>query len=108
MRGGGGGLSFFLEDKTSVPDVFSGCSLIPRAHFETSVVIVAMVTRYDVTSSRWSSQFWMKIHVFSTSFKNKVNLVAKIIQRAYLCVIFHVKQKKNTISRGFNLISNSW
>ena len=59
-------LSFFLEDKTSVPEVFSSCSFIPPAHF----VSVAMVTRYDVTSSSWSSQFWVKIHVFSTSFKN--------------------------------------
>ena len=33
----------------------------------------------------------------------KVNLVAKLLQSAYLCVIFHVKHKKNTISRGFNL-----
>ena len=24
----------------------------------------------------------------------------------YLCVIFHVKHKKNNISRGFNLISS--
>ena len=32
---------------------------------------VAMVMRYDVTSSRWSSHFWVKIHVFSTSFNNK-------------------------------------
>ena len=31
---------------------------------------VAMVTRYDVTSSSWSSKFWVKIHVFSTSFNN--------------------------------------
>ena len=38
----------------------------------------------------------------------KVNLVAKIMQSAYLCVIFHVKHKKITISRGFNLIFNSW
>ena len=30
-----------------------------------------MVTRYDVTSSRWSSHFWVKMHVFSTSFNNK-------------------------------------
>ena len=47
----------------------------------------------------------------STRFSNltftniKVNLVAKIKQSAYY---FHVKHKKNTISRGFNLISNSW
>ena len=32
-------LSFFLEDKTSAPVVFSSCSLIPRAHFETSLVM---------------------------------------------------------------------
>ena len=53
----------------------------------------------------------------------KVNLVATIIQSAYLCVIFHVNNNnknkfivpeaeyystKITISRGFNLISNSW
>ena len=46
VRGGGEGgvdatplkifLSFFLDDKTSVPDVFSGCS-----HFETSSVMVS-------------------------------------------------------------------
>ena len=34
-------LNFFLEDKTSAPDVFSNCSLIPRAHFESSSVIVS-------------------------------------------------------------------
>ena len=38
----------------------------------------------------------------------KVNLVAKIMQSAYLCVIFHVTHKKITISPGFNLISDSW
>ena len=30
------------------------------------------------------------------------------MQSAYLCVIIYVKPKKITISRGFNLISNSW
>ena len=30
----------------------------------------------------------------------KVNLVAKIMQSAYLCVIFHIKHKKITISHG--------
>ena len=34
-------LSFFLEDKTSAPDVFSSCSFIPCAHFETSLVMVS-------------------------------------------------------------------
>ena len=38
----------------------------------------------------------------------KVNILAKIMQSAYLCVVFHVKHKKITISRGFDLNSNSW
>ena len=44
-RGGGGChlpanfLSFLLEDKTSAPDVFSSCLLIPRAPFESSSVM---------------------------------------------------------------------
>ena len=47
----------------------------------------------------------MFFELFSTI---KVNLVAKIMQSTYLCVIFHVKHKTITISRGFNLISISW
>ena len=51
-----------------------------------------MVTK---VSGRWSRQFWVKINAFSTSFdNNKINKVAKIMQSAYLCVIFHVKHKK--------------
>ena len=34
-------LSFFLEDKTSVSDVFSCCLFIPRAHFATGLVMVS-------------------------------------------------------------------
>ena len=34
-------LSFFLEDKTSVPDVFRSCLFIPRAHFERGLVMVS-------------------------------------------------------------------
>ena len=49
LRTGGGGrgvgaavfLSIFLEDKASAPDVFSSCSCITRAHFETSSVMVS-------------------------------------------------------------------
>lgn len=32
---------------------------------------------------------------FSTFFNNKSNLVAKIMQTAYFCVIFHLKHKKS-------------
>ena len=39
--------------------------------------------------------------------KIKVNLVAKIMQYTHSCVIFHVKPKKVTISRDFNMIFNS-
>ena len=56
--GGGGGekvdatpckvfLSFFLEDKTSVPDVFSCCLFIPGAHFERGLVMVSCY-RYEI------------------------------------------------------------
>ena len=46
----------------------------------------------------------MFFQLFSTM---KVNLVAKIMRSAYLCVIFHVKHKKITIFRGFNLVSDT-
>ena len=61
---------FFQDDKTSAPDVFSSCSLIPRAHFETSLVMVSYYG-YDVICSRWSSHLWVKMNVFSPSFNNK-------------------------------------
>ena len=80
---------FFLEDKKSAPDVFSGCSFIPCAHFKTSSVMLS----YDI-SSRWSSHFGVKRHVFQLFSTVKVNIVAKILQSTYLCVIFHVKLKK--------------
>ena len=39
----------------------------------------------------------------------KVNLVAKIMQCAYLCVIVDVKHNKLPfLDRCLNLISNSW
>ena len=34
-------LSFFLEDKKSVPNVFSSRSFIPGTHFETSLVMLS-------------------------------------------------------------------
>ena len=37
----------------------------------------------------------MKIHVLSTSFNKKVNILAKIMQSAYLSVITRVKHKKD-------------
>ena len=38
---GGGGGGGFLEDKTSVPDIFSSCLFIPRAHFERGLMMVS-------------------------------------------------------------------
>ena len=52
---------------------------------------------YDVISSWWSSHFGVNIHVFLHVSTIKVNLVAKIMQSAYLCVILHVKYKKNLL-----------
>ena len=34
-------LIFSLDDQTSAPDVFSSCSFITRAHFETSLVMIS-------------------------------------------------------------------
>ena len=48
---------------------------------------------------------YMLLQLLSTM---KVNLVAKIMQSAYLYVIFSCKAPKITISRGFNLISETW
>ena len=39
--GGGGVGGGFLEDKTSVPDIFSSCLFIPRAHFERGLMMVS-------------------------------------------------------------------
>ena len=52
-----------------------------------------MVAEYDVISSSWRSQFWVKIHVFQFLSTIKANLVAKIMQSSYLFVIFRVKHK---------------
>ena len=43
-------LSFFLVDNTSAPDVFSSCSFIPRAHSETSSVMVSCYG-YEIQTS---------------------------------------------------------
>ena len=46
-------LSFFLEDTTSAPDVFSSCSFIPCANFETSSVAFSdsqLLWLQDITS----------------------------------------------------------
>ena len=53
-----------------------------------------MVTRNDVISNRWSSQLKGKYLLFQLLSTIKVNLAAKIMQSAYLCIIFHVKHKK--------------
>ena len=52
-----------------------------------------MVTRHDVRS-RWSSHSEWKYMFFQLLSTMKVNLVAKIMESAYLCLSFHVKHKK--------------
>ena len=58
---------------------------------------VSMVTGYNVISRRWSSHFWVKVHVFSSFFFSaiKVNLVAKIMQSAYFVLFFFSSTKKS-------------
>ena len=53
-----------------------------------------MVTRYDVISGRWSSHFWVKMHVLSPFLNNKSKTCQWMMQRAYLCLTLHVKHRK--------------
>ena len=63
---------FFERIKCFSTSHFQQMFVHPSPYFETSLVwSVAMVTRYDDISSRLSSHFWVKIHLFSTSFNNK-------------------------------------
>ena len=100
--GGGGGVVFatpsffwvfFLDDKTSAPDVFCSCSFLPRAHFETSLVMVSY-SDYEIWRSRWSSHFWIKMHVFQLLSTIKVQLVDEMMESVYLCVILRFKHQK--------------
>ena len=99
---------FFLEDKTLAPDVFSTCSFIPRAYFETSLVIVRCYG-YKIWRHKYKvvKPFLVEnVCFFQLLSTIKANLVAKIVQSAYLYVTFYVTHQKITISNGFNLISN--
>ena len=42
-----------------------------------------MITRYDVKSSRRSSHFLLKVHVYSTSFRNKSNACFYLISNSW-------------------------
>ena len=68
-----------------------------------------MFTRYEGIKKQVVKPSLGEITCFFQLFTAiKVNLVAKIVLSVYLCVIFHVKHKKITISGCFNLISISW
>ena len=58
---------FFLEDKTSAPDVFSSCSFIPRAHFKSSLVMVSFYG-YEIWRQGGQAIFEWKC-MLSTFFK---------------------------------------
>ena len=42
-----------------------------------------MILRYNVKSSRWSSHFLVKVHVYSTSFRNKSNACFYLISNSW-------------------------
>ena len=54
--------------------------------------LVTMVMRYEVISSRWSSHFWVKMHVFFFPFLStiKVKLVGETTRSNYFFFILHV------------------
>ena len=67
-----------------------------------------MDTRYNVINSRCSNHFWLKCMFSQLLSTIKVKIVDKMMQNSYLCVILYVRHKKNAISRGYNLIFNSF
>ena len=71
-------LSFFPDDKTSAADVFSSSSYISYYGYE--------IWRQAIFE--WK---WMLFQLLSTI---KVKLVDEIMQSAYLCIIWHVKNRK--------------
>ena len=78
---------FFLDDKTSPPDVCCNGSFIPRAHFETSLVVVSYYG-YEIWRHKCKvvKQFLSENACFSTFFNNKSKTCG--------CVVLQVKGKK--------------
>ena len=93
-------LIFFLDDETSAPDVFSSCSFIPRAHFKTSLVMVSYYG-YAIISSRRSSNFWVKMHVFSTFFNNTNNLWMKWYKVRIYGLLYMSSTENDHLSRFY-------
>ena len=79
-------------------------SLLPRVRSRALIPFPFPFERLVRSLTNFGSKYMFFIQFRTTI---KVNLEAKIMQSAYLCVIFHVKHKKLPVSRGFNLISNS-
>ena len=57
--------------------------------------------RYDVISSRWSTHFWVKMHVFLLFSRIKEKRLDKMMQSNFLCVVLLVKRKKLLIVTVF-------
>ena len=49
---------------------------------------------YELWRSRWSSHFWIEMHVFQLLSTIKVQLVDEMMESFYLCVILRFKHKK--------------
>ena len=103
-KGGGGGVDatpykFFLSFSQGIKHQHAQLtfSVAVRSFLAQILrrVLLAIVTRHEVIGSRWSSQFSVKkTGFFQLLSTMKVNLVANIMQGAYLYVIFHVKHQK--------------
>ena len=88
---------FSSEDKTSILGVFSSCSFIPRAHFETSSLMSSFYNYdklYDVISRMWPSHFWVKIYVFSISLNNNSKSCAYNRAKCLFICYFSCKAQK--------------
>ena len=62
---------------------------------------VTMVTRYDVISSRRSSNFWVKMHFFSTFFNNTNNLWMKWYKARIYGLLYMSSTENDHLSRFY-------
>ena len=68
---------------------------------------VAVVMRYDITSSRWTSHFWVKVLVFSTSLNNSATTHKIYLILLRRSMAFHLNKKKCQIVLKYCNISKT-
>lgn len=84
-------VSFFVDDKTSAPDIFRSCSFVPDVHFETSLVIVSYYG-YDRSTSvvRVQAKTWQ---TFLTNSQRYIYMGHYSLM-SYTTLVFYFRREK--------------